>query len=319
MLIAWLCGAMMASAAETPQATISIQLVEESRSPRRWLAETKTLATLLLAQAGLRIEWCDTPLACPDWRERIVITLRRTAPAAAPPHALAEAHAFEGHTACIFLNRLYRRGGGRLLPRLLAHTIAHETTHLLCRCEHHASHGVMKAQWSPKDLDTMMKAQLSFTADDLAAIGRGLYKRAESQESPLFRRLGHPLTQLAQPAGHLHAILRRFHVQDRHRLPALGQGLLPQPSRHVSRFGLLELFANGILRRLGLIFIRQRPNQFIGMRRGFENRFAGGHHLTDRAEDARRTRGRGGEHNQVRRVPQRHPLVLSKILFQGHT
>ena len=54
----------------------------------------------------------------------------------------------------------------RLEQTVLAHVLAHEIGHILSDSERHAETGMMKAHWSPGDVDQMATRPLSFTAVD---------------------------------------------------------------------------------------------------------------------------------------------------------
>jgi hypothetical protein len=63
------------------------------------------------------------------------------------------------------------------VPRLLAHVLVHEITHILQRVSRHSASGVMKARYNETDHFEMKRKDLSFTKEDIDLIHLGLALR----------------------------------------------------------------------------------------------------------------------------------------------
>ena len=53
------------------------------------------------------------------------------------------------------------------MPEFLGNVLAHELTHALEGVARHSSEGLMKAVWSARDYDEMVRGPLPFAAEDL--------------------------------------------------------------------------------------------------------------------------------------------------------
>jgi hypothetical protein len=90
------------------------------------------------------------------------------------PGALGYAKPFEGKGVriIIFYDRLNET---QRKPSVLGHVLAHEIGHMLLRTNVHRDTGLMKAHWSPKDLNEMLTGfVLPFTEEDRDAIAQRL-------------------------------------------------------------------------------------------------------------------------------------------------
>jgi hypothetical protein len=128
----------------------------------------------MFATAGVQLQWCGSRKNCSSWERRIIVTIKQHAPRHLPATALAAAQAFEGQNLQLYLSRIRATTNSSQLPRVLAHVLVHEITHLLQRCDHHAASGVMKAQWNDADYAEMNVSTLPFTPADLHLIRTGL-------------------------------------------------------------------------------------------------------------------------------------------------
>lgn len=168
---------VVAVARAADETVISVQLTggpEVATPPANW---AKSQAGEIFRAAGVRLEWCESAKKCRHWGDRIVLTLESRAPFTLPYYALAAAQVFEGRNIRIYLDRVNRLANRSLLPRLLAHVIAHEIGHMLQACDRHSETGVMKARWSDSDYQTMTMKPLRFEDRDIDLIRLGVAKR----------------------------------------------------------------------------------------------------------------------------------------------
>ena len=92
--------------------------------------------------------------------------------------SLAYALPYEGTHIVVFQDRILRMRGVHSVPRLLAHVMAHEITHILEGIGRHSGEGVMKAHWTKDDFVAMARKPLEFAKDDVELIQAGLVRRA---------------------------------------------------------------------------------------------------------------------------------------------
>jgi len=139
--------------------------------------QARRLASQMFLAAGVRLEWHRGlgQNTCPDGAIRITIT--EHADRRLPHNALAYAMPYEGKHIQVFYDRIQRLAQGQRAPRLLAHLMVHEITHILQGVARHSERGVMKAHWSGYDYALMALRPLPFTDADLVLIRTGLQAR----------------------------------------------------------------------------------------------------------------------------------------------
>jgi hypothetical protein len=118
---------------------------------------------------------CQSPQASMD----LVIRLTRKASPQASARTLGIAVSSSGYaTAFLFYDRvLALRTQKRFLPVMLGRVLAHEITHLLLPEEEHASLGLMRGQWSVKDLNQSSTACLGLSARSIQLMQREALRR----------------------------------------------------------------------------------------------------------------------------------------------
>jgi hypothetical protein len=154
---------------EPATVTVCTQLAA-SKGPQAALR----IASEILATADVKIDWHARLSNCPT--DGIKVTLRFDAPPDEHPGALAYALPFEGAHICVFYDRIAQQGYA-LLPRLMGHVIAHEITHMLQDVVQHSRDGLMKAQWSKRDLAQMRDGNLRFESADIERVRLGFAAR----------------------------------------------------------------------------------------------------------------------------------------------
>jgi hypothetical protein len=138
--------------------------------------QAQMIAAKMFAGIGVKIAWCHPGPDCPS--QVIRIRLTDQTPVTLKPGALAFARPYEGTYIRVFYDRVYEKRETAPLPRLLAHVIAHEITHVLQGIDRHSDHGVMKARWDEWDFVRMAVKPLPFADEDIDLIYRGLTGRA---------------------------------------------------------------------------------------------------------------------------------------------
>ncbi|MEO8052799.1 MAG: hypothetical protein ABI833_20505 [Acidobacteriota bacterium] len=144
-------------------------------APGEVRGHSRILASQIFAQIGVTIDW-HTKFHCPP--EGILISLRDTTPKDFLPGALAYALPYEGVHICVFYDRIIQQSKSHSVPRVLAHVLVHEITHILEYVGRHSSSGVMKAHWDEDDFRYMDRKCLPFDNEDVELIRSGLSARA---------------------------------------------------------------------------------------------------------------------------------------------
>jgi hypothetical protein len=139
------------------------------------MLQAKNTASAMFAGIGVRVAWHRGLGGCPA--QGIMISLSTGTPAKHLPHALAYALPYEGTHIVVFYDRIQGTAAPSLTPRLLAHVLVHEITHILQGVSRHSRTGVMKAQWEGPDYTEMAWKPLPFAPEDIDLIYRGLEGR----------------------------------------------------------------------------------------------------------------------------------------------
>ncbi len=149
------------------------------------LLKAKVLTSQMLATAGVTVEWHSAGRSgCAGMQEtqRVNVGFTGMTPLAQHPGALAYAEANHGSEIVVMFDRVeHATKRSSQAPNVLAHVMTHEITHILQGVPRHSESGVMKARWSPNDFDLMEYHPLTFAAEDIELIQRGLALRAEKR------------------------------------------------------------------------------------------------------------------------------------------
>jgi len=137
------------------------------------LAQAQSLAVNMFADIGVNLKWrSGHPL--PSEANAIVIDVVTGTPAEFKPGALAFALPFEGVHIRIFWDRI---AAYHWAPRVLAHVMVHEITHILQGVAEHTEEGIMKARWTDKDQVSIGLTPLRFTPAGVDVIYKGMEAR----------------------------------------------------------------------------------------------------------------------------------------------
>jgi hypothetical protein len=139
-------------------------------------AMARKTVSQMFAGIGVTIDWRTQRGDCPA--DALKIRLSNKTEETLRPGALAYALPYEGTHIVVFYDRIQQMGNPRFAPRVMAHVIVHEITHITERVARHSSEGVMKARWSGGDLRVMERKLLAFDAADVDLIYAGLEYRA---------------------------------------------------------------------------------------------------------------------------------------------
>lgn len=174
----------MAMKARAGAEEVAIYLEGQYVVPIVTLARAKSLTDRMFASAGVRIDWLKGEPSHSQWRQQpIIIKIVKESSRDIAPGALAFALSYEGVHVTLFYDRIQQTIEPALVDRLLAHVMAHEITHILQGVGRHSETGIMKAHWTPDDLNAMKLKPLSFTEEDVRLIRIGLEKRTKTDST----------------------------------------------------------------------------------------------------------------------------------------
>ncbi len=160
-----------------PPLTNTVKVCMELGVSTPWIvAQSTGITTQMFAKIGIAIEWrhdhCDTRPP-----GTLVVLLSTDEPDAKYPGALGYSRPAEGTTIEVFYNRVLEALGHQRAPRLLAHVLAHEITHILEGVSRHSDEGLMKAHWVSDDFLQISSKTLPFAPEDVQLIRNGLVWR----------------------------------------------------------------------------------------------------------------------------------------------
>lgn len=161
--------------------TLVVYIAGEELVPIDIRARGEMVASRMFSEIGVRVEWRHRqPAAGEAQREQAMfVNIARAIPVQASQDALAAARPFERAAINIFYQALkWAEQRPRLAPMLFAHVLAHEIGHNLQQTDRHSETGIMKARWTPEDMDLMTCKPLRFEPEDVRWMHLGLAARA---------------------------------------------------------------------------------------------------------------------------------------------
>jgi hypothetical protein len=145
----------------------------------------EVLASRMFAEIDVHIDW-HAANSCSGFGNALTVSISDSTPANRLPGALAYALPYEGNHIVVFYDRIKGQVDGSMVPRLLAHVLAHEITHILQRVSRHSASGVMKARFNETDHFEMKRKGLGFTKEDIDLIYIGMaWRQARLAETTL--------------------------------------------------------------------------------------------------------------------------------------
>jgi hypothetical protein len=129
-------------------------------------------ASKLLAPAGVRLIWHNTPAPSAAGQTALAITFLADTPASLQPNrkalAVARPYAKGGQQILVFNDRVttFIAPYGRRSWMVLGHILAHEIGHVLENIARHSDTGLMRATWTFDDLSFMVWTGLPFAPED---------------------------------------------------------------------------------------------------------------------------------------------------------
>ena len=176
--------AMAVAAASTVQAgqakkqRVTVYVQNAATVSDEVINRAEELASYMFGAVDVKIDWRRGEPIVSSTPQAIGIRLAAKTPSTEKPGALAYAMPYEGVHIVVFWDRMKF---GLAPTDMLAHVMVHEITHILEGVSRHSESGIMRAQWTEDGHKRMRPHPLSFAAEDVELIHRGLAARAASQ------------------------------------------------------------------------------------------------------------------------------------------
>jgi hypothetical protein len=172
-------------AAESGEVQRKVTVCAERGSAGPVANTAEVLASRMFAEIDVHIDW-RAANSCTGLVNALTVSISDNTPANQLPGALAYALPYEGTHIVVFYDRIKGRAEDSVVPRLLAHVLVHEITHILQRVSRHSTGGVMKARYNEADRAEMKRKGLGFTKEDIDLIHIGLdWRQARLAENTL--------------------------------------------------------------------------------------------------------------------------------------
>jgi hypothetical protein len=169
--------AMTVQVGQARKPNVIVYLQNNANVPQDVTNRAEELASSMFASVDVKIDWRIGEPSASASPEAIAMRLAGNTPKMEMPGALAYAMPREGVHIVVFWDRIEF---GLNSPELLAHVMVHEITHILEGVSRHSESGIMRAQWTEVDHKTMKTHPMSFAAEDVDLIHRGLATRSAS-------------------------------------------------------------------------------------------------------------------------------------------
>ena len=176
-LVMAVAAAMTVQAGQTGKQHVIVYVQNDANISDHVTNRAEDLASSMFATIGVTIDWRRSAPSASSPQNVIAIRLARNTPKDEKPGALAYAKPCEGVHVVVFWDRMQF---GLIPTELLAHVMVHEITHILEGLSRHSQSGIMRAQWTEDDHRMMKMHPLSFAAEDVDLIHRGLRARNTS-------------------------------------------------------------------------------------------------------------------------------------------
>lgn len=200
------------SAVEKQRLRLTVRVYNHAHVTAAELTRAEDEAARILRRAGIEIAWMDCPLS-----EAEVETYPACKRPPGPtdlflkivPRSMAQRYGFSPTAMGFALLSSKGNGGSETFvfhhwverlaelqqasrPTILGHAMAHEIGHLLLGTNSHFPIGIMRADWSRKDLRSASRGDFGFTAKQCKLIRAAVLARAEAQGTTEAAKLGSP-------------------------------------------------------------------------------------------------------------------------------
>jgi hypothetical protein len=169
------------------------------------MGSAETLVSDTFAKVGVNIKWHagSPPKNYRSDAGRTIFSIRwaERVPATSSAGALAVARPLSPEASITLYEESLRRFLNRYRDTqniVFGYVVAHELAHLMQGLNRHSDSGILKAQWSYKDIYQMASGSLDFTAYDVELIHDGLNARMSRRQTLALKAAGVQGVQVAQ-------------------------------------------------------------------------------------------------------------------------
>jgi hypothetical protein len=173
-----LAGTIASGKSKDSGQPVMVYIHGRANMPAEALPIAEGVTCEIFAKAGVHIVWKTGQPKTEIPRQTIVLDITADAPASFFPGALGRAQEFEGVHITVFYDRVESMASREIVPKLLAHVLVHEITHVLEGIDRHSPEGIMKARWTPADIASMAFKPLPFDPNDVQLIHLGMARRS---------------------------------------------------------------------------------------------------------------------------------------------
>ena len=172
-----------------PRLTLNVQVHNMARAWVEVVTEAEKVAAGIFHAAGIRIVWnecrCSPVLTPTSVMLRIIPRFFGSKQSNSRRENLGYAVAGTegGGLATVFYDRVEAIAKGENLSRVLGYAIAHEIGHVLLGQSSHSPAGLMRANWSEKDLRPVHRDRMQFTPEQADHIRAALGSEMKQEET----------------------------------------------------------------------------------------------------------------------------------------
>jgi hypothetical protein len=172
-----------------PRVTLNVQVHNMARAWVDVVTDAEKEAARIFRAAGIQINWnecrCSPILSPTSVMLRIIPRFFGSLQANSRRENLGYAVTGTegGGLATVFYDRVEATAKGENLSRVLGYAIAHEIGHILLGQSSHSPAGLMRANWSEKDLKPAHRDRMQFTPDQAERMRTGLGSEMKQKES----------------------------------------------------------------------------------------------------------------------------------------
>jgi hypothetical protein len=144
----------------------------------------------ILKDAGVTVDWRQCPCPAPVGAGELVVRITAASPSSEPASlgfSYVDVRRKAGTLATVFADRVHALAAAADVEDdgpLLGRAIAHELAHLLVGTREHERHGLMRGQWTTRELATRQPSDWMLSATERTNIRQAIARRAIESRRP---------------------------------------------------------------------------------------------------------------------------------------
>ena len=173
---------------------VSVMVFDQAGVPDHLLSEAQERAGTILGKAGVEVGWVDchrpaNAAVCTVQADRLFLTIvtednRQVFGQDVLGRSVPGDHGIHGVYARVFFRHVQSKAEQERVnaAQILGLAMAHEFGHLLLGPKAHSAEGIMRANWSRRDMELGARGQLRFTDQQVRLIRREVQSRIEERK-----------------------------------------------------------------------------------------------------------------------------------------